>query len=103
MAQIPLPAARYDKGQKMSRFFEVLVSRVEAVPGVRGAAVARTLPTMPYQLIALHVAEQPPVNFTERPSGQLQTVTGDYFQQWAFRSGRAACLPIAISKMGRPS
>ncbi|MGD1071240.1 MAG: ABC transporter permease [Bryobacteraceae bacterium] len=79
MAQIPLPAARYDKGQKMSGFFETLLSRVEAVPGVRGAAVARTLPTMPYQLIALHVAEQPPVNFTERPSGQLQTVTGDYF------------------------
>lgn len=78
--RIALPSARYNSGRKMVGFFEDLVQQVETLPGVRQASVAATLPTMPYQLIALQVAEQPAVPFTERPLGQLQTITGKYFQ-----------------------
>jgi predicted permease len=78
--QLALPSARYDKGQKITAFFEELVQRVEALPGVRRATVARTLPTLPYQLIALQVAEQPTVPFAERPLGEMQTITVGYFE-----------------------
>jgi putative ABC transport system permease protein len=42
--RIPLPPAPYDTPEKRARFLEETVSRVEALPGVRGAAVARSLP-----------------------------------------------------------
>ncbi len=42
--RIPLPPMRYDTPEKRGRFFEEMVNRVERLPGVRGAAVARSLP-----------------------------------------------------------
>jgi putative ABC transport system permease protein len=88
--RITLPPARYDNGRKIATFFDDLAQRVQALPGIRYAAVARSLPTLPYQLTALQVAEQPQVAFTERPLGALQTVSGSYFQLMgiALRAGR---------------
>jgi putative ABC transport system permease protein len=43
--RVPLPVTTYDTPEKRSRFFDELVRRVEAVPGVRGATVVRALPT----------------------------------------------------------
>jgi putative ABC transport system permease protein len=77
--RITLAPTRYDSGRKITMFFEELVQRVETMPGVREATVARSLPMMPYQLVALQVAEQPALPFAERPLGELQTITGRYF------------------------
>jgi putative ABC transport system permease protein len=88
--RITLPPARYGSGRKIAAFFDDLVQRVQAIPGIRYAAVVRSLPTLPYQLVALQVAEQPPITFTERPLGALQTVSGSYFQLMGIvlRAGR---------------
>jgi putative ABC transport system permease protein len=43
--KIALPPARYDADQKKAVFYEELVRRVEALPGVREATMAMSLPT----------------------------------------------------------
>jgi predicted permease len=43
--RVPLPVTTYDTAEKRSRFFDELVSRADAVPGVRAATVVRALPT----------------------------------------------------------
>jgi predicted permease len=43
--RVPLPVTTYDSDEKRSRFFDELVTRVGAIPGVRGATVARAMPT----------------------------------------------------------
>jgi putative ABC transport system permease protein len=88
--QIALPPAHY-AGQKRVAFFEELVDRVKTLAGVHDAAVALTLPTMPFQLTTVQVAERPAVALTERPSVEQQTVVGDYFHTLAvpLRRGRA--------------
>jgi predicted permease len=43
--RVPLPVTAYDTPEKRSQFFDALVRRVNAVPGVRGATVVRALPT----------------------------------------------------------
>lgn len=78
--QIALPPARYDNGRKIAGFFDELTQKVTALPGVRSASVARTIPTTPYALIAVQVAEQAPIPFTERALGQLQTIGEGYLQ-----------------------
>ena len=43
--RVPLPVTTYDTVEKRSRFFDDLVTRVDAIPGVRGATIVRALPT----------------------------------------------------------
>ena len=43
--RVPLPLAAYDTGEKRARFFDELVRRVAAIPGVRGATTTRAMPT----------------------------------------------------------
>jgi predicted permease len=43
--QLPLAEARYDTPEKRAAFFDEVVQRVDGLPGVRGVALVRTLPT----------------------------------------------------------
>ena len=43
--RVPLPVATYNTAEKRARFFDELVTRVQAIPGVRGATIVRALPT----------------------------------------------------------
>jgi predicted permease len=101
-AQIALPPARYDTGRKITAFFEELTQRVTALPGVQSASIARTIPTTPYALIALQVAEQAPVAFAERPLGQLQTIGEGYFQTLGIALKRGRQLTEQDFKGSRP-
>ncbi len=78
--QIGLPPARYDTVQKRGAFFDELVRRVQALPGVRNAALMLTLPTTGWAGAGVQLAEQPPVKLSERPIAIMQTVTPGYFR-----------------------
>jgi predicted permease len=87
--RVPLPVATYDTPEKRSRFFDELVKRVEAVPGVRGATVVRALPTTGGLGTNLQIESQR----IEEPGhiGQLlQTVVPGYFEVMglALKQGR---------------
>jgi predicted permease len=88
-AQIALPAARYDAVQKKT-FFEELMRRVEATPGVRSATLTLTLPMGGWPGVPVMVVEMPPVKLTERPIGKLQWITPDFFRtmEIPLRGGR---------------
>jgi putative ABC transport system permease protein len=77
---IPLPPLRYDNVQKRMAFWNELVRRVQALPGVRGATVSLTLPLASHYLMPMQVAEQPVLKVSERPMSQIQSVTPGYFQ-----------------------
>ena len=78
---IALPPARYDTDQKKITFYRELVGRATALPGVRSAALALTLPMMdrwtgqPVQL-----AGAPPLKLNERPIAIFQDITPAYFR-----------------------
>ena len=87
--QIALPTPRYD-WRKQRAFFEELIQRLKALPGVGAVAVTRTLPMTARMTTPAAVVEQPPVDLKERPQSQMQTISPDYFQTFgiALRRGR---------------
>jgi putative ABC transport system permease protein len=77
---IALPPARYDTDPKRAAFFDELVRRVEAVPGVRSATVALTAPTTGYLGTRVQVAERPTEKLSERTITAFQSISPDYFR-----------------------
>jgi predicted permease len=80
--KIALPAARYDTEQKRAAFFSDAVARLETLPGVRGAAMAMTLPTTTWiRTNVFGVEGRAPVDDNDPLSfAVLQSVTPDYFR-----------------------
>ena len=78
---IALPSARYDTDEKKAAFYEQLVQRTEALPGVRSAALTLTLPMADTWMGApLQLAGTPPVELNARPIGIIQDVTPEFFR-----------------------
>jgi predicted permease len=78
--RVPLPVTTYDTAEKRSRFFDQLVMRVQAIPGVRGATVVRSLPTAGAVLgTNLQIASQP-IADPGRLGQLVHTVTPGYFE-----------------------
>jgi putative ABC transport system permease protein len=78
---IALPLARYDTDEKKAAFYQELVERTEALPGVRSAAVTLTLPMADTWMGApLQLAGTAPAELNERPIGIIQDVTPDFFR-----------------------
>jgi len=77
---VSLPPLRYDTDQKTSAFFEELIRRIEALPGVRGATAALTLPMMAYPGTPVQDAAKPPLKLNERPIAKIFPVTPEYFR-----------------------
>ena len=78
--QVSLPPVRYDTDQKTSAFFGELIGRIEALPGVRGATAALTLPMMAYPGTPVQDAAKPPLRLNERPIAKIFLVTPEYFR-----------------------
>jgi predicted permease len=86
--QVPLPAATYNTPSKRLAFYDELFRRLKGMPGVRGASVSLTLPTVPTWQTPMAVAEQPPVAPQNRPFAQFQSVTPGYFGTLGIRLRR---------------
>jgi predicted permease len=77
---ISLPPLRYGTDQKREAFYEDLIQGAETSPGIRGAAVALTLPMMGYPGTPVQDASQPPLKLNERPIEVIMNVTPGYFR-----------------------
>jgi putative ABC transport system permease protein len=103
---VALPAARYDTDQKRAMFYQELVERATALPGVRSAAVTLTLPmTDMWMGQPVQLAGAPPVNPTDRPIAVFQDITPAFFRtmEIPLKRGReftaqddAKSVPVAI-------
>jgi putative ABC transport system permease protein len=78
-ARIALSPARYDTNPKILGFFDEVLRRTNALPGVRGAALALVLPLSVALRTNVQVGEQPEGDVTKWPMCLLQSVTPGYF------------------------
>jgi len=69
---VALPPTRYVRGTQMTAFFDELVKRVGALPGVRAAAVTSALPVNPTRFSPALPEGQPQVDLAERPIFNIQ-------------------------------
>jgi len=88
--QLSLSFVTYNTDQERAEFFQELIERVEAIPGVRSAAMTLTLPIMGWAGRPVQPLDQPQVRLNERPIAVQQMVTPDYFKtlQVPLRRGR---------------
>ena len=80
-AQLSLPAARYSDAAAIRAFWSRLLERVEAIPGVRSAAVTGTVPFSGLDGSGTYRIVDRPLGPNEPPlHAFLHTVGGDYFR-----------------------
>jgi putative ABC transport system permease protein len=102
--KIALPPARYDTPQKRFAFFSDAVSRVEAIPGVRDAAMVTTLPTTTWiRTNVFGVEGRAPVPEDDPSSFAVwQSVTADYFRTLGLRLQRGRFFGARDDRSGAP-
>jgi putative ABC transport system permease protein len=98
--RIPLPVATYDTAEKRARFFDELVTRVQAIPGVRGATVVRALPTTGglgtnLQIVSQRIADPGHIQM-------VQTVVPGYFEVVGLRVKQGRSLEPRDNNAGAP-
>ena len=87
---ITLSTARYDSDEKLVAFYQQLVERLDALPGVRSSATCLTLPMSGRLGVPVQRASDPPLKLNQRPISILQFITPQYFHtmEIALRRGR---------------
>jgi putative ABC transport system permease protein len=88
--RVDLPEAKYDKPEQIINFNREFLRRVEALPGVRSAAMIFKLPLGQSDASTTFVAEGQPPDKSRRQSAGLRVATPGYFRTLGipFISGR---------------
>ncbi|MEP7016098.1 MAG: ABC transporter permease [Verrucomicrobiota bacterium] len=77
---IALPAARYDKPEKIAAFNSQLIERVRALPGVESAAIGVNVPFDESEWdSSFHLTGTPPPKHGQEPSAEVNVVSPGYF------------------------
>ena len=85
-ASLSLPGSKYTSGTQRLAFFDDVVRRVEAVPGVRSAGLVSHLPLAGAGLSADVVIEgAPPMSSGEVPAVELRNTGAAYFRTMGIR------------------
>jgi predicted permease len=79
-ASVSLAPSRYDTNQKKAQFFQELVRRLNASPGIRSASASMFLPMMGYAGTPVQDAAKPLLRLNERPLATFSVVTPGYFR-----------------------
>jgi putative ABC transport system permease protein len=78
--RLSLPPRRYATGQARNAFFQDLIQRVEASPGVRAAAASMALPMTGYAGTPVQDAAKPLLKLNERLMAMFMDITPSYFR-----------------------
>jgi predicted permease len=78
--RLSLPPRRYATGQARNAFFQDLIQRVEASPGVRAAAASMALPMTGYAGTPVQDAAKPLLKLNERLMAMFMDITPGYFR-----------------------
>src|SRR6185436_19988665 len=83
---LPVPAQRLKGADQMKSYYRQMLERVQAVPGVRNAAVMTGMPASgPGSRIRFSIAGRPLANPSEPPSSGLQMVSAGYVETLGIR------------------
>ncbi|MBD0372274.1 MAG: ABC transporter permease [Pyrinomonadaceae bacterium] len=77
--QITLPEKKYDEGQKQVNFFNTLLERVQAIPGVRGAGFSTDPPLTDDSRTDLTIEGQAPVAYGNEQTTTYGSISPSYF------------------------
>ena len=89
--RVALPASRYPEGRHNTEFFRNAISRIEALPGVRGAAGITFLPLDgPGSATSFYRLDQPRPADGQLPTTEVRPVTPGFFRTMGIphRAGR---------------
>ncbi|MGH7938749.1 MAG: FtsX-like permease family protein, partial [Bryobacteraceae bacterium] len=79
--KLALPEARYDSNEKVKNFYEQLIRRVEALPGVAAAAIGENVPFDDTEWdSSFHLTGTPPNEPGHEPSAEVNVISVDYFK-----------------------
>jgi predicted permease len=84
-ARVALSGQAYESPARQQRFFEELLARIRAVPGVRAAGAVRQLPLAGGGTNTYRVEGEPEPDPARRPEATMRGVAGDYFRAMAIR------------------
>ena len=87
---VTLPSGKYAKPQQQTAFFDALLLRVSALPGVRNAAISAALPLETKRITPMLPEGQPEVPLAQRPLIGIQAVSAQWLETMRvpLRSGR---------------
>jgi putative ABC transport system permease protein len=77
--RMQLPPAKYPDPESRARFFEQLLPRVSAIPGVQNASMTTAVPPLDHEQWRLIVAGTPDVDDERRPYVSTVSVSPNYF------------------------
>jgi putative ABC transport system permease protein len=78
--RVSLPNGAYPDGPRRMMFYDALTTRLEALPGVRGAGLVQTLPLKGDYLLGFELKGKPQVRREDRPSANYRAISGKYFE-----------------------
>jgi putative ABC transport system permease protein len=89
-ASVELPEARYPKPEQATVFYQTLLERVKALPGVESASAIVPLPLSGDTFVISFDVEGRNIPKSDRPSSNFRTVSLDYFDTMKIplRAGR---------------
>jgi predicted permease len=79
-AGVVLDKARYVDSSKQNQLARSLVTQLQQLPGVKGAALASSLPASGLESASIHIKGQPESRSNEQDTATDVVVTSDYFQ-----------------------
>jgi putative ABC transport system permease protein len=87
---LSLPTVKYAKPELQIAFFDEVVRRVSALPGVRSAATSAALPLSYIRITPVLPEGQPDVPLTQRPFIDIEAISPQWFQTMRvpLRAGR---------------
>jgi putative ABC transport system permease protein len=77
---VTLPSVKYAKPPQQTAFFDELLRRVSALPGVRSAAISAALPLETRRITPMLPEGQPDVPLSQRPFIDIEAVSPQWFQ-----------------------
>jgi putative ABC transport system permease protein len=77
--QVSLPQTSYTEDGNRVAFFDALLARLDALPGVAGAGMVQTLPMRGGYVLSFEIQGRPPAKPGEEPSANHRVVSPGYF------------------------
>jgi putative ABC transport system permease protein len=77
--EVSLPTEKYAKPQQQTAFFDEVLRRVSALPGVKSAAISAALPLETRRVTPLLPEGQPEVPLMQRPFTDIEAISPQWF------------------------